>query len=291
MKILITGGSGFIGSYLSKKLSEEGHEVLIYDIKKPKNKINYLKGDVLNFQLLKKAVKNKDVVFHLAAVSSVQDSFKNPLKTFEVNISGTFNVLKASLESGIKRVIFASSASVYGNQGKIKLKENMLPKPRSFYAISKLTGEHLCKMFYEEYGLETVILRYFNVYGPKQQENVIKIFLENLKKGKEIIIYGDGKQKRDFIHIDDVTRANILAMKTQKAKGKVFNIGTGEGCTILQLIQTISQILGKRPKIRFLKERKGDIKYSVADIMLAKKILRFDPKMDLKTGLLTLLKS
>ena len=299
-KVVITGGAGFIGSHIAEELAEE-NEVLIIDnlsTGKKENikhlidneKIIFKKGDIRDLNFLKKEFENVDYVFHQAAVVSVPFSVENPSITNEVNVAGTLNVLTAAKENDVKKVVFASSCAVYGNNQNLPLKEETLPMPLSPYAASKLAGEAYCNVFAHVYGLPTASLRYFNVYGPRQDAAspyaaVIPKFIERVRNGMPPVIYGDGKQTRDFIYVRDVVKANILAAEST-ATG-IFNIASGKAISIEELAYKIIEIAGKNKNIRPLyeKPRPGDIRYSMADIAKARKELNFHPQYTLQEGL------
>lgn len=296
---LVTGGAGFIGSHISRRLVKDGHKVIIIDnlsegklsnIKDFKEKVYFIKEDILNLKALKKFFKGVDYVFHQAALRSVERSVHNPLETNKVNIEGTLNVLLSARDNKVKRVIFASSSSVYGEQKKQPFKESMTPNPISPYALSKLTAEFYMKQFFDLYGLETISLRYFNVYGPYQDPkneyaNVIPIFIVKMLKNKRPCIHWDGKQARDFNYIDDVVEANILAMKAKKTKGEIVNICNGVNYSINQLFSFINKILGKKIKPIYGPKRAGDVRSTLGDPALAKKILGFKARTDFPQGL------
>jgi len=275
--VLITGGKGFIGSHLVEALSNNNN-VKIYDIKNGK--------DIRNFKLLKKELENIDFVFHFAALISVEESIRNPLEYIETNIIGSYNVLKAALDNGVKKIIFSSSAAVYGDYPKKPKKENMPIIPKSPYAFSKVTVERLMENFNNN-GLSTMSLRFFNVYGPNQKLNssyasVIPIFIKRTLKNEDLIIYGSGKQTRDFIYVDDVANACILA--AEKGSG-IFNIGSGTPTSINELSNLIIELTNSKSKINYQRKREGDIVHSLADITKAKKYLGFKPKFDIRSGL------
>ena len=298
-KIVVTGGAGFIGSHIARKLVKDGHKVIIIDnlsegklenIADIKNKVSFYKKDILDLKSLKTLFKNVDYVFHQAALRSVERSVKNPIETNKVNIEGTLNVLIASRDNKVKRVIFAGSSSSYGEQKQKKFTESLCPKPLSPYALSKLTGEFYLKQFTRLYGLETITLRYFNVYGPYQDPkneyaNVIPIFITKMLKNQQPIIHWDGRQSRDFNFIDDVVEANILAMKLKKTKGQVLNICNGKTYSINQLHQFINKILNKNIKAKKGPKRAGDMRCTLGDPTLAKKILNFKAKYNFEKGL------
>lgn len=274
MECLVTGGSGFIGRPLVNALFNAKHKVKVLDIKEtdfPKS-VEFIKGDIRDIETVKQALKGIDVVFHLAAITSVQDSIVNPKETAEVNVLGTVNLLKASVESKVKRFVFSSSAAVYD-----------LKSP---YGASKLAAENFCTSFFNSYGLETVILRYFNVYGPGSYQGVIKDFLERLAQNKELIIFGDGSQTRDFVYIKDVVKANILAMNSDiRSLGKSFDIGSGISTSVNYLVKTIKKVTGKKPEIKMMQARKGEIIDSRSNLVDSKRILGYVPIFSLEEGL------
>ena len=255
-----------------------------------------VRGDVRDTGLVKKVIADVDAVFHEAALVDVPLSIQNPLLFNDVNLVGTLNLLKASLDSNVKRFVFASSAAVYGDSKPAKKKENTLCKPISPYAVSKLAAENYVKVFNELYGLETVSLRYFNVYGPRQvagssYNGVITAFISRLLNGQPPIIYGDGKQTRDFVHVDDVVSANMLALKNKNAVGEVFVIASGIAISVYELAKRLQKITNtERLKPIFAEPRAGDIKHCSADISKAEKLLGFRPKIRLEDGLSSLVK-
>lgn len=300
--ILVTGGAGFIGSHLCGRLLEEGHSVLCLDdlssgkeenvatpLKHPK--FSFVKGSVREFSLLKDLLCDSEIefVFHEAAKTSVPESIRNPEETEEVNVKGTLNLLNACRECGAKKAVLASSAAVYGDSPeKIKF-EAQPPKPKSPYAESKLRNEKDAAAFTKK-GLPVVCLRYFNVYGPRQDPesqyaSVVPKFISNAVRGKPIQVFGDGKQTRDFVFVDDVVEANLLAMGSGKADGKTFNIASGSETTILDLAQSVIKLTRSKSKLEFQKDRPGDIKHSLASVALAKETIGFKPKTSLEEGL------
>ena len=290
MKILITGGAGFIGSNLANTLSKD-NEVIVFDNfssgkKENLNKnVKIIKGDVSNYAELEKATKNVDFVFHLAALVSVEESLKKPQETFKTNTEGTYNVLKASLKNNIKKVIFASSAAVYGDSLELPKKETMNPEPKSHYAFSKLNSEYLCNA-YSKLGLKTVCLRFFNVYGPNQNLNsdysaAIPIFINNALNDKDLILYNSGKQTRDFIYIMDVVNACILMM--EKGHG-VYNICSNKEISIKELAEKIKQITKSSSNLVNAPAKKGDIKKSLGDNSKLKK-LGWESKTNVEEGI------
>ena len=291
-KILVTGGAGFIGSHLVDKLINLRYKVVVIDnlsTGKKENlnpKAKFYKIDICSpkiFAIFKK--EKPEFVFHLAAIPRVSLSVEDPIWTSKVNILGTVNVFKASCETQVKRVIFASSSSVYGDQKKLPLKESMLPNPKSPYGLQKLTGEKFAKLFTDLYGVSIVSLRYFSVYGSRidfesDYSLVIGKFLRLKSQGKALTIYGDGSQTRAFCYVNDVIEANIKAMKSKKLKGgEVVNIGGLKDCSINYLAKFIGG------KIKYLSPRKGDILHNRADITLAKRLLNWQPKTSFEVGL------
>jgi len=305
-EILVTGGAGFIGSDIVDRLLDEGFKVRVLDnlstgekknLAQHQNKksFQFIEGDIRNFDLVKKTVKGVDAVFHEAALVSVTRSVENPLLSNEINVTGTVNLLKACVDAHIKRFIYASSCAVYGDTETLPNHENLLPKPLSPYAVEKLAAEKYAKVFHDVYCLETVSLRYFNVYGPRQKHGpysgVISIFINRLLKNKPPIICGDGEQTRDFINVKDVVEANMLALSKRKAVGEVFNISTGEVTTINKLAETIQKIMDKTSlKPVHAEPRPGDIKHSYGDITKARRNLEYEPKVQLEKGLSELVK-
>ncbi len=300
-KVLVTGGAGFIGSHLVDRLLRDGFHVHVIDdlstgnLKniahhQGKEKYHFIEGDIRDSDLIKNTMKDVDAVFHEAAVVSVPRSVKNPLHTNEVNVRGTLNLLKACLDSGVKRFIYGSSTAIYGDAEDLPIKENLIPKPISPYAVSKLAAEGYVNVFHRVYGLKTVCLRYFNVYGPRQTygsySGVLTIFISRLLSDQPPIIYGDGEQTRDFTEVRDVVDANMLALEKHNAVGQVFNIATGVPTTINSLAELLQKIMGKTElKAAYENQRPGDIRHSYADISKARKMLGYEPKTGLKEGL------
>ena len=294
MKALVTGGAGFIGSHLVDALVKKNFEVIVLDNlftgKKEyvNKKAKFVKADIRNFNRINKYFKNVDYVFHLAAQARIQPSIANPLDSNEANVNGTLNVLLVSRDARVKKVIFSGSSSVYGDQKKLPLKEDMIPRPKNPYALQKLFGEYYCKLFSRLYKLPTVTLRYFNVYGPRQPVDgayatVIGIFLKQKKEGKELTIVPDGKQRRDFTHVYDVVNANILAAESERvSSGEVINIGTGQNYSVLDIADLVG---GKNYPRRFIEARLGEARETLADISLAKKLLNWEPKIRFEDGL------
>lgn len=290
MKNLITGGAGFIGSHLVDALIARGDEVNVIDnfstskreYLNPKAKL--FETDIRNLESIRPAFKGVDGVFHTAALPWVQYSIQNPAETHDINVNGTFNLLIASKGAGIKKFIYSSSSSIYGNQEIMPLKEDMLPNPLSPYGLQKYIGELYCKVFNAVYGLPTVSLRYFNVYGPRLDPEgdyalVIGKFLKQRKEDKPLTIVPDGKQTRDFTHVRDVVRANILAMESDKVgRGEVINIGAGKS-------YSVNEIAGLIGGSTVFCEPRMEPKYTLADISKARELLGWEPKMSLEKGI------
>jgi len=299
-KFLVTGGAGFIGSNTVEELLNLGHEVKVLDnlltgkkenISEFINDIEFIKDDIKDLETVRKSVKGVEYVIHLAALGSVPRSVKDPILTNEVNVNGTLNVLIASRDEGVKRLVYSSSSSVYGKNPTLPKKENMIPDPISPYAVSKLTGEYYCRVFYETYGLETVSLRYFNIYGKKQDpfsqySAVVPSFIDAMLKGHQPVIFGDGGQSRDFTFIEDCVQANIKACFAPEAVGEVFNISYGKRVTVNELFYKIQEILNKDEIEPVYKApRPGDLHHSLADTSKARKLLGFKPRYDIESGL------
>lgn len=297
---LVTGGAGFIGSNLVETLVKQGKKVCVIDnfsggkienLKPFLNRINLVRGDIRDKKAVKKAVRGVKYVFHEAALCSVPKSIKNPAEFNEVNVTGTLNLLVAAREGGVRRFVFASSSSVYGETKQFPQKEIFSPRPISSYAATKLTGELYCRIFWETYKLPSVSLRYFNVFGPRQRLDdkyavVIPKFITSVLSGQSPPIYGDGKQSRDFTYIDNVVRANMLALQAPpSAFGKVFNVACGQPVTVLELVRLINKLLAKNIKPIFKPYRTGDIKHSWADVSLARKYLGYKPAVNFAEGL------
>lgn len=300
-KIAVTGAAGFIGSNMCNVLtSSSSNEIIGIDdlssgklenIEEIKSDLQFYKMSILESDKLKKLFKNVDYVIHQAAVPSVPKSVKDPFTTTNANVIGTLNVLIAAKETGVKRVVLASSSSVYGDTPTLPKHEAMQPSPISPYGISKYANELHAKNFYDLYGLETVCLRYFNVFGPRQNPEseyaaVIPKFITKMLKGEQPAIFGDGSATRDFSYIKDVVNANILATTAKKeACGKTFNIAGGKTITINNLVKTINRIMNKNIAPSYQKERVGDIRHSYADVTMAKTLLGFSPDYDVEKGL------
>ena len=298
-KVLVTGGAGFIGSHLVDALVAEGCDVVVLDdlssgslsnLEHVKDKITFYKGDIQNQKILMEAAKNCEVIFHQAAMVSVTKTVDNPVDSAFINDIGTLIVLDAGRKNKVKRVVLASSSAVYGDDPLLPKHENMPLKPMSPYAVQKLTGELYARIYNDLYGLETVCLRYFNVYGPRQDPSspysgVISIFMTKAVSKKPPVIYGDGKQYRDFVFVKDVVKANLLAATEDDAAGQIFNIGTGKHVSINNLWDMISLFSGLKIEPEYIPSRPGDIIESVASIEQAKSALGFEPDYLFEKGL------
>jgi len=296
---VVTGGAGFIGSHIAERLLKDGQQVRIVDnfSTGKRQNIAHLNGDldvheisITDLDALHKAFAGADYVLHQAALPSVPRSIDDPLTTHEYNVTGTLNVLIAARDAGVKRVVYAASSSAYGDvEGEYKV-ESMPPRPLSPYGISKLTGEYYCQVFTGVYGLETVALRYFNVFGPRQDETsqysaVIPLFISAMLRGQPPTIYGDGTQSRDFTYIDNVVHGNLLALRAPRAAGQVMNLATGGRFSLLDLVDAINELLGTQIAPQHAAPRSGDIKHSRADIARARDLLGFEPVVTFLDGL------
>lgn len=298
-KIIVTGGAGFIGSHVAEELARRGNQVIIIDnlsTGKLSNiesmlksgRAEFVRGSISNLSFLRKVFSGADYVFHQAALSSVPRSVRNPEATHNTNVTGTLNVLIAARDRGVKKVVYASSSAVYGDSPALPKVESMTPSPQSPYAITKLVGEYYCKIFQDIYGLNTVCLRYFNVYGPRQDPHssyaaVIPLFIALTLAGKPLVIFGDGEQTRDFTFVKDVVRANILAAEST-ATG-IFNVGSSVRVTINQLAQLNIKLAGNSSiKPVYREKRTGDILHSLADISKAESF-GYAPEYSLEAGL------
>jgi nucleoside-diphosphate-sugar epimerase len=300
-KVLLTGGAGFIGSHLAERLLADGCHVIVLDnlyagklqnLKRCSDNPNFhfIRGDIRNKKIVDMATVGVDAVIHQAAITSVPLSIKNPKFVYSVNVAATVNLLKSCVKNDVARFIFASSAAVYGAAEKMPISESTPTRPLSPYGESKLRVEKYCQKFWDEHGLETVCLRYFNVFGPRQPPGqyagVISRFCDRLKDKLPPIIYGDGEQTRDFVYIDDVVEATISALGYGEAVGKILNIGTGKATSINQLSRIFMKLMrcsDIEPK--YAAPRVGDVRHSQADITKAKKILDYKPKISLERGL------
>lgn len=301
MVYLVTGGAGFIGSNIVKRLLADGHEVRVLDnfaTGKRENlypmqenpKFTMFEGDLRSFHIVHKAVAGCDYVLHQGALPSVPRSINDPITSNDVNILGTLNILEAAKANGVKRVVYASSSSVYGNSETLPKIETMPVAPLSPYAVTKYAAERYCEIYTQIYGLETVSLRYFNVFGPNQDPTsqysaVIPKFIKLIQAGKSPVIFGDGSQSRDFTFVDNNVEANLLACTAPKAAGQVMNIACGERYTLIELVAAINEILGTNVAPTFANVRTGDVQHSLASIEKAKELLGFVPKVTFYDGL------
>lgn len=294
--VLVTGGAGFIGSHLVRALLKNGNKVRVLDnlsTGKRENisdlDVDLMVGDIRDLSVVRQAVEEVNLVYHLAAFISVPASMEEPLVCFDINLMSSINLLWAACQAGVKRVVLASSAAVYGEIESVVTEETPL-QPLSPYAVSKLAMEQVARLFTTSYELPTVSLRYFNVYGPRQLPDspyaaVIPLFIRGLLNGKSPMIHGDGKQTRDFVFVEDVVQANLLAADREEVIGEVFNIGGGKSVSILEMAQHLQQLIEDGPPPVFGPPRAGDIRFSEADLSLAEKSLGYRPIIDLKEGL------
>ena len=296
---LVTGGAGFIGSHLVEALIATGCKVAVLDnlssgktanLKHLAGQISFFQEDIRNRKVLADAIEGCEVVFHLAAVVSVPQTVENPIDSAAVNDSGTLYVLEAARQKSVKRIVFSSSCAVYGDDPRLPKRENMAPRPLSPYAAQKLAAEYYARVYYDLYGLETAVLRYFNVYGPRQDPSspysgVISIFMTKALQNQAAVIYGNGDQSRDFIYVQDVVKANLLAATAENAAGRVMNIGSARAVRINQLWQTICSLSGRRLEPRHVRKRPGDINESLAAMETAKDLLDFECEVSLEEGL------
>jgi nucleoside-diphosphate-sugar epimerase len=304
MLFLVTGGAGFIGSHITDRLLADGHTVRILDnfsTGKRENipaspSVSIIEGDVADPATVHSAMRGVDRVFHEAAIASVPETVGNPLGSARVNYLGTLNVLESARQAGVKRVLFACSAAVYGDLPDLPKTEDMPLRPLSPYAVDKLASEHACQVYTQLYGLEAVALRYFNVFGPRQDPDspysgVISIFTDCLRNKRQPCIYGDGEQTRDFVYVADVVEANMRAMYSPRAPGRCYNIATGSTITINELLRTLCRLQGQPFDPEWLPGRDGDIRHSRADIGRALEELGWRPTVTFEDGLRKLLAS
>jgi len=304
MRYLVTGGAGFIGSHIVEYLLEQGHQVRVLDNLSSgfrenldgfpnQQYLKFIEGDIRTFEIVKKCAENIDGIFHQAALVSVPLSIKQPQASFENNAQGSFNVFEAARQENIKHIVYASSAAIYGKNTCLPLKETEPYAPLSPYALDKIYLEQLAKLYWQSYGIVSVGLRYFNVYGLRQNPDspysgVISIFVDRLLKNKPIVIYGDGEQTRDFINIKDVVSANVLSMNTVQQGAEVFNVGTGQATSLKKLLLILQNILENDSIPQYGLAREGDIRHSLANNIKLKSTLNWKPETTLKYGLVTL---
>lgn len=301
MKYLVTGGAGFIGSHIVDSLISNGDDVRVLDnlssghyenLKGVAEKIEFVEGDIRDFEACSNAAQGCDGIFHEAALVSVVDSIERPRDNHDINVTGTMNILEAARAQDCKRVVFASSAAIYGNHPELPKKETMLPEPLSPYGAAKISGEHYLQAYAEQFGISCIALRYFNVYGPRQDPSsmysgVISKFVECANNQATPMIFGDGKQTRDFVFVEDIVQANLNAMTCSNDTSFMrCNIGTGTATCLLDVVEALRSITGKLDPPEFETERPGDIRHSLADITLAREKLGYKPqKTDLKVNL------
>jgi len=297
---LVTGGAGFVGSHIAAALSASGARVRIIDdlstgylenVEEVGGDVDFVRASVADEPVLRKALEDVELVFHEAAIPSVPRSVENPRQTHIASVDSTFSLLLAAKDRKVRRVVYAASSSAYGDQPTLPKVEDMLPDPLSPYAVAKLVGEYYCQVFTRVYGLETVSLRYFNVFGPRQDPSsqysgVISRFIAVLLSGQRPVIYGDGEHSRDFTYIANVVEANLKASETNKGIGSIINIANGERITLNQLLSEVKELTGKNDvQADYLPPRAGDVLHSLADISRAREFLGFEPRVGLKEGL------
>jgi UDP-glucose 4-epimerase len=298
-RYLVTGGAGFIGSHIVRRLVGEGEFVRVVDnlstgqsirLKTVRDSIEFVEGDLADERVSDEVVRDVDYVLHQAAVPSVQRSVYDPIGTNRANVTATLNLLESCRKAGVRRLVYAASSSAYGDTEILPKTEAMSSNPLSPYALQKLVGERYCKLYYDLYGLETVSLRYFNVFGPDQDplseySAVIPKFITKLLAKQPLIIYGDGEQSRDFTYIENVVEANMLAVRAMEARGSVCNIGCGERIALNKLIGLLEEILGVKANVNYTASKAGDVRHSLADVTLAHRLLGYEPKVMVKEGL------
>ena len=297
--ILVTGGAGFIGSHLATRFVELGHRVRVFDnlstghrtnLSHLGSRVEWIEADLRDATACRKACEGVEFVFHQAALGSVPKSVDDPQTYHDVNINGTFNTLLAAVHYKVRRFIYAGSSSAYGDTEESPKHEKMRPRPLSPYAVQKLTGEEYAGAFHICYGLETITLRYFNVFGPRQDPKsqyaaAIPAFVSAIMQGQAPIVYGDGEQSRDFTYIDNVVDGNVLATSAKKTRGETVNVACGGQITINQVITAINKALGTNVRPRYVDPRPGDVRHSCADVRLAKTLLGYVPKVSFEDGL------
>lgn len=298
-RYLVTGGAGFIGSHLVHALVERGERVRVLDdfstgrrqnLRDVMEQIELVEGSLADPKAVERAVVGVNCILHQGAKPSVPRSIQDPLGTHEANATGTLNLLVAARGAGVSRIVYASSSSIYGDTPTLPKEERMLPEPRSPYAVSKLSAELYCRAFHGVHGLETVSLRYFNVFGPRQDPSseyaaVIPKFIMAMLAGQPPTIFGDGKQSRDFTYVTDVVEANLRATQVSRASGAAINVACGEGHTLLQLVSLLNEILGTDLEPIFGPPRQGDVRHSVASTLLASELLDFEARVSFREGL------
>jgi nucleoside-diphosphate-sugar epimerase len=299
MRVLVTGGGGFIGSHTVDRLLRDGHDVRVLDnfatgrrenLLEVLSDIDLIEGDIQSYERVSNAVRGSEIVLHQGALPSVPRSVQDPLTSNATNVTGTLNVLLASRDLGVKRVIYASSSSVYGANPELPKHEGLQPQPISPYAVAKLAGEGFCRSFWEVFGLETVALRYFNVFGPRQDPlsqyaAVIPNFITALMNGQPARVFGDGEQSRDFTYVGNVVDGNLLAMGADGVGGKVFNVAAGQRTSLNELLHILGRLAGRHVDPVYEQPRPGDVRHSQADISAAERELGFRPRVSVEEGL------
>jgi nucleoside-diphosphate-sugar epimerase len=299
VRYLVTGGAGFIGSHIVRRLVGEGELVRVVDnlstgqsirLNTVRDSIEFVEGDLADDRVSDEVVRDVDYVLHQAAVPSVQRSLYDPIGTNRANVTATLNLLESCRKARVRRLVYAASSSAYGDTEVLPKTEEMTTNPLSPYALQKLVGERYCKLYYDLYGLETVSLRYFNVFGPDQDPHseysaVIPKFITKLLAKQPITVYGDGEQSRDFTYVQNVVEANMLAVRAMEAPGSVCNIGCGERITLNHLIRLLEEITGIKAQTNFTAPKAGDVRHSLADITQAQRLLGYEPKVMVKEGL------
>ncbi len=300
-KVLVTGGAGFIGSNLTEALLKKGYFVRVLDdfstgkrenlmFDQTYRSLEIIEGDLRDLHSCQRAVQGMEYVFHQGALPSVQRSVEDPETSNAVNAGGTLSILLAARDMGVKRVMYASSSAIYGDTPTLPKHEEMAPDPLSPYALQKNIGEQYCRLFYQLYGLETISLRYFNIFGPKQDPNslysaVIPKFIDALLQGRPPVIFGDGEQSRDFTFIENVVQANLLAMSAEHVHGEAINIACGKRISLNQLLDVLKEILGSKLSPVYQEARKGDVRHSLADIRRGRETIGYEPKVGIEAGL------
>ena len=299
VRCLVTGGCGFIGSHIVRGLLDEGHSVRVLDnlctghranIAEVEDRIEFVQGDINDSKAVEQALDGVERVFHQAALASVPLSLERPLDTNHACVTGTLNMLHSSVRAKVKRFVYAASSSAYGDTPTSSKRETDLPQTLSPYAAAKLAGEYYCQSYFHSFGLETVGIRYFNVFGPRQDPNspysaVIPLFVSRILSGQSPSIYGDGLQSRDFTYVANIVRGNLLASEASNVGGRVFNVADGRQTTLLQLLELLAKLLGKEISPTFLPPRLGDVRESLADVTQARKFLGYEPAVGLEEGI------
>ena len=298
-KVLVTGGAGFIGSHITTALVERGDEVRVLDnlstghranLDHLADRVELLEADLLDVDMVAKAVSGVDCIFHQAALASVPRSVEAPLDTNAACVTGTVTLLEAARRANVRRVVYAGSSSAYGDQPTASKRETDVPSPLSPYAAAKLAAEHYCHAFWATYGLETVCIRYFNVFGPRQDPNsqysaVIPLFVTAMLAGRQPTIFGDGSQSRDFTYVENIVQGNLLAADAANVAGRLLNVACGRQTDLLELVASINRVLGTSIEPRFDAPRAGDVKESLADITAARELLGYEPTVGFDEGL------